>query len=172
LIISEAGVAVKYNVYLRKDHILLQFVSTNRSRVELAAILLRHGGRHCRGGKGGRQRRVARQSRHRHACGWTKELRDAVEKFVETALEKGWVDEKRAKRWLEKLEGGVAAWEGKKFKMRLVKGALVVSFSSTSRESLEEVVREFKAMGLVEGVHFTVKWGGGRGRVYLFWPRG
>ncbi len=40
-------------------------------------------------------------------------------------------------------------------------------FNPTSRESLEEVAGEFKAMGLVEGVHFTVRWGGGRGRVYL-----
>ncbi|MCC6036480.1 MAG: hypothetical protein LM559_05440 [Pyrobaculum sp.] len=44
LIISEAGVAVKYNVYLRKDDILLQFQSTDRSRVELAARLLRLAG--------------------------------------------------------------------------------------------------------------------------------
>jgi len=44
---------------------------------------------------------------------------------------------------------------------------LIVSFSSTNRESVEEVAREFKAMDLVEGVHFTVRWGGGRGRVYL-----
>jgi hypothetical protein len=44
---------------------------------------------------------------------------------------------------------------------------LVVRFSSADRESLEDVVREFKAMGLVEGVHFTVKWSGGRGSVYL-----
>jgi hypothetical protein len=51
--------------------------------------------------------------------------------------------------------------------MRHASGTLVVSFSSTSRESLDEVAGEFKAMGLVEGVHFTVKWSGGRGRVYL-----
>jgi hypothetical protein len=90
------------------------------------------------------------------------------------------VDEKKARRWLEKLEGGVVAWEGKKFMVRLVEGALVVSFSSTSRESLEEVAREFKAMGLEEGVHFTVRWGGetsprggvGREATSLFWPRG
>jgi len=30
---------------------------------------------------------------------------------------------------------------------------------------LEEVVREFKAMGLVEGVHFAVRWSGERGFV-------
>jgi hypothetical protein len=61
----------------------------------------------------------------------------------------------------------VAAWEGKKFEVRHASGTLVVHFRSTSRESLEEVAREFKAMGLVEGVHFTVRWSGERGRVYL-----
>jgi hypothetical protein len=96
-----------------------------------------------------------------------RELRDAVRKVVEETLKKDWVDEKKAERWLEKLERGVVAWEGKKFEMRLVEGALVVRFSSTSRESLEEVAREFKAMGLEEGVHFTVRWGGGMGRVSL-----
>ncbi len=39
--ISEGGAAVKYNVYLREDAIELQFRSTDRSRVELAARLLR-----------------------------------------------------------------------------------------------------------------------------------
>ncbi len=43
LIISEAGVTVKYNVYLSNE-IKLQFASSNRSRVELAALLLRHAG--------------------------------------------------------------------------------------------------------------------------------
>jgi hypothetical protein len=41
------------------------------------------------------------------------ELRDAVRKVVEEALEEGWVDEENARRWLEKLEGGVATWEGR-----------------------------------------------------------
>jgi hypothetical protein len=96
------------------------------------------------------------------------ELRNALAEIVKTARDNGWVDEKKARRWLEKLEGGVAAWEGKKFMVRFSgSGALVVSFRSTSRESVEEVVREFKAMGLVEGLHFAVRWSGGRGRVYL-----
>ncbi len=96
-----------------------------------------------------------------------KELRDAVRKVVEETLKEGWVDEKKARRWLEKLEKGMAAWEEKKFEMRHASGTLIVRFSSTSRESLEEVAGEFKTVGLVEGVHFTVRWGGGRGRVYL-----
>jgi hypothetical protein len=75
------------------------------------------------------------------------ELRDAVRKVVEETLEEGWVDEENARRWLEKLEGGVATWEGKKFKTRLVKGALEVSFSSADRESLEDVADAFKANG-------------------------
>jgi len=44
LTISEGGVNVEYSVYLRKDHILLQFVSTDRNRVELAARLLKRAG--------------------------------------------------------------------------------------------------------------------------------
>ncbi len=94
------------------------------------------------------------------------ELRNALAEIVKTARDNGWVDEKKARRWLEKLEKGMAVWEGKKFEMRLVEGALEVSFSSTSRKSVEDVVREFKAMGLEEGVHFAVRWSEGLGRVY------
>jgi hypothetical protein len=43
LIISEASVAVKYNVYL-SDKVKLKFTSSDRSRAELAAILLWHAG--------------------------------------------------------------------------------------------------------------------------------
>jgi len=38
------GIAVKYNVYLRKDAIVLQFTSSDQSRVELAARLLKQAG--------------------------------------------------------------------------------------------------------------------------------
>ncbi len=99
------------------------------------------------------------------------ELRKALAEIVKTARDSGWVDEKKARRWLEKLGRGVVAWEGKKFEMRLVEGALVVRFSSTSRKSVEDVVREFKAMGLEEDVHFAVRWSG-EGATSLFWPRG
>jgi hypothetical protein len=44
LTISGGGAAVKYNVYLRGDAIGLQFQSTDRSRAELAARLLRLAG--------------------------------------------------------------------------------------------------------------------------------
>jgi len=167
LIISEGGVAVKYNVYLRENKVELQFQSTDRSRAELAAPLLRHAGVGAEvkkvGGGGVWQVRAATDV----LAAGRKELREALAEIIRTARDNGWVDEKKVRRWLEKLEKGMAAWEGKKFMVRLVEGALVVRFSSTSRESLEEVAGEFKAMGLVEGVHFTVKWSGERGHVYL-----
>jgi hypothetical protein len=167
LTLSEAGVAVKYNVYLRENKVELQFQSTDRSRSELAALLLRHAGVGAEvkkeGGGGVWQVRAATDV----LAAGRKELREALAEIIKTARDKGWVDEKKARRWLEKLEKGMAAWEGKKFMVRLVEGALVVRFSSTSRESVEDVVREFKAMGLVEGVRFTVRWSERLGRVYL-----
>jgi hypothetical protein len=167
LTISEGGVAVKYTVYLRK-YILLEFQSTDRGRVELAARLLRLAGvsAEVKRKEDGRGEWRVEATTDMLAAG-REELRKALAEIVKTARDNGWVDEKKARRWLEKLEKGVATWEGKKFSMRVIEGALEVRFSPTSRESLEEVTREFKTMGLVEGVYFTARWSGGRGSVYL-----
>jgi hypothetical protein len=43
------------------------------------------------------------------------ELRKAPAVIIKTALARGLVDAGKAERRVEKLEGGVAAWEGKKF---------------------------------------------------------
>jgi hypothetical protein len=166
LIISVGGAAVKYNVYLQKE-IMLRFQSTDRDSVELAARLLRHAGVGAEVKKVGSRNVWQVLATTDMLAAGREELRDAVRKVVEKARKEDLVDEEKARRWLEKLEKGVAMWKGKKFEVRLAKGALEVSFSSTSRKSVEEVVREFKAMGLVEGVHFTVRWSGGRGRVSL-----
>ncbi|MFZ8807869.1 MAG: PaRep2b protein [Pyrobaculum sp.] len=168
LTISVGGVAARYNVYLRENAIELNFQSKNRSRVELAARLLRLAGVDAELERDS-SRNVWRVYAYTDVlASASEELRAAHANIVRRAVKHGWVDEEKARRWLEKLEGSVAAWEGKKFMVGLSgSGALVVSFRSTSRESVEEVVREFKAMGLEEGVHFAVRWGGGRGRVYL-----
>jgi hypothetical protein len=71
LTISEGGVAVKYNVYLREDAIELQFVSTDRSRVELAARLLRLADVNAEVKKR-EGRRVVYRSHYRQACGWAR----------------------------------------------------------------------------------------------------
>jgi hypothetical protein len=87
-----------------------------------------------------------------------KELRDAVRKVVEEALEKGWVDEKKARRWLEKLEEGLTLREGwPKYKGLARSGSLVVKYETTDPDNIVREVQRLKKMGLVEGVHFTVK---------------
>jgi hypothetical protein len=87
-----------------------------------------------------------------------KELRKALAEIVKTARGKGWVDEKKAKGWLEKLRRGRVLMEGwPRYKVRLVEGALVVRFSSTDRNSIQREAQRLRAMGLEEGIHFSVK---------------
>ncbi len=101
-----AGVAVKYNVYLRGDAIKLEFQSTDRSRAELAARLLRLAGVDAEVKKEdvGDEWHV-RATTDKLAAG-REELRKAIAEIVRRAVEKGWVNTNTAERWLEKLEKG------------------------------------------------------------------
>ena len=111
MIISERDATVKYNIYLRND-ILLQFASTDRSRVELAARLLRLAGVGVEVQKeGSKDKWYVRAYTDVLAAG-REELRKALAKIVKRAVESGWVDENKAEGWLEKLEKGRALMEG------------------------------------------------------------
>jgi hypothetical protein len=159
LTISEGGAAVKYSVYLRKDHILLQFSSTDRSRVELAARLLKSAGVSAEVTKeGGKDVWYIKATTDMLAAGHVK-LRDAIRKVVEEALKKGWVDEKKAKHWLKKLEEGRVLKEGwPKYYVGLARsGALVVRYETTNPDSIKQEAQRLENMGLEEGKHFTVK---------------
>ncbi len=169
LIISEGSAAVKYNVYLRKDDILLQFQSTDRSHAELATRLLKLAGIDAE------VRKVSNRdvwqvwaTTDRLAAG-REELRKAVAKIVETARKS--VGEEKAERWLEKLEKGRVLMEGwPKYLVRLKKeGMLEVRFGSTDRNSIEREKQRLENMGLEEGKHFTVKMpeDGKKGYVYI-----
>jgi hypothetical protein len=159
LTISEGGVVVKYNVYLRDNAIRLQFASTNRSRAELAARLLRHVGVAAEVRKAD-DRDVWYVHAHtdRLAAG-REELRKAIAKVVEAARDNDSVNEKKARRWLKKLESGLTLMEGwPKYHVALVRGgALVVKFASPNPDSIVREAQRLRDMGLVEGVHFTVK---------------
>jgi hypothetical protein len=96
LIISEAGVAVKYNVYLSEKAIGLQFHSTDRGRVELAAHLLRPAGVGVEVQKeGSKDKWYVRATTDMLAAG-RGELRKAIAEIVETARDNGWVDAGKA----------------------------------------------------------------------------
>jgi Fe2+ transport system protein FeoA len=80
------------------------------------------------------------------------------------------VDEKKAEGWLEKLERGRVLMEGwPKYYVGLDKGALVVRYHSTNPNSIEREKQRLENMGLVKGVHFTVKMpeGGDAGYLYI-----
>jgi hypothetical protein len=158
LTISEGGIAVKYNVYLRKDDIRLQFRSTDRSRVELAARLLRLAGVIAEVGKVRDSEWHVVATTNKLAAGH-EELRNAIANIVRKAVESGWVDAGKAEGWLEKLESGVTLMEGwPMYHVGLTRdGALVVKFSSPNPNSIKREVQRFRKMGLEEGRHFTVK---------------
>jgi hypothetical protein len=114
LTISETGAAVKYNVYLRRHDIVLEFHSTDRSRAELAARLLRLAGvsaelKKKEDGKRDVWRVIA--TTDMLAAG-LEELRKAIAEIVEAARGNGWVDEEKAKHWLDKLKRGHTVREG------------------------------------------------------------
>ena len=170
LIITEGGVEIKYNVYLH-DAIVLQFHSMDRSRAELAALLLKLAGVTAKvRGEGGGDGWHVKATIGRIAAG-REELRNAIAKLVETARVSGWVDEKKAKRWLEELKKGRVSAEGRPgYLIRLDHhGTLVVKYQSTKPDRIEREAQRLENMGLTRGVHFTVKIpeGGGRGYVWI-----
>ncbi|MFP3349713.1 MAG: PaRep2b protein, partial [Thermoproteus sp.] len=158
LTISEGGVEVKYNVYLRRDAIVLEFISTDRNRAELAARLLRHAGVNAEVKKVGDRGVWRVEATTDMLAAGRKELRDAIAEVVRRAVENGGVDRETADRWLEKLERGLTLREDwPKYEVGLTEGALVVRYASTNPGNIEREARRLEAMGLVEGRHFTVK---------------
>jgi hypothetical protein len=158
LTISEAGIAVKYNVYLRGHDVLLEFQSTDRSRAELAARLLRLAGvgaelKKKEDGEKDVWRVIA--TTDMLAAG-REELRKALAEVVKAARKS--VGEEKAKRWLKKLERGRVLMEGwPKYHVGLDKGALVVRYQSTNFGNIEQVAQWLEKRGLKRSVHFSVK---------------
>jgi len=149
LIISWGGVAVKYNVYLSENAVKLQFRSTDRGRGELAARLLKVTGVSAEvKSKGDGDGWYVRASTVVLAAA-REELRKALAVIIKTALAGGLVDAGKAERWVEKLERGVVAWEDKKFKVRLVRGALEVSWLLCGAVSEAALSKEVGGIKLV-----------------------
>jgi hypothetical protein len=156
LTISVGGVAVKYIVYLSENAIKLNFQSTDRSRAELAARLLKLVGVGAEVKKvkvGSRDVWRVRAYTDSLAAG-REELRKALANIVRETVK----NEKKAERWLKKLEVGLTLEEGwPRYHVGLKDGALVVKFGSTDPDKIKQEARRLMDMGLVEGEHFTVK---------------
>jgi Fe2+ transport system protein FeoA len=172
LIISVGNISIKYNVYLT-DYIMLEFESSDRSRAELAALLLRLAGVGAevkKTKKGGRDVWYVYASTDMLAAG-REELRKALIEIVKEAMKRNAVNTNTAERWLKKLESGRVLMEGwPKFLVRLVRsGALEVKYQSTNPDGIEQVAQRLEEMGLKRGVHFTVKMpeGGEKGYVSI-----
>jgi hypothetical protein len=150
-------VAVKYNVYLC-DVVMLQFRSADRSRVELAARLLRLAGVSAEVRKeGGRDVWCVEATTDKLAAG-REEFRKALAEIVKSARSNGWVDAGMTERWLKKLERGRVLKEGwPKYEVWLAKGALMVRFTSTNSGNIEREAQRLKEMGLKEDKHFSVE---------------
>jgi hypothetical protein len=157
LIISEGNTKIKYNVYLSGDVIRLEFASTDRSHVELAARLLRLAGVDAEVKKVGNGDVWRVWVTTNKLAAGHEELRKALAEIVETARKS--VGEEKAKRWLEKLESGITLKEGwPKYEIRLSgSGALMVRFSSTNSGNIEREAQRLEKMGLKRGVHFSVE---------------
>jgi len=170
LTISVGGVAVKYNVYL-SDKVVLQFESTDRSHVELAARMLRLVGVSAEVKKVGDGNDWRVKAYADMLAAGREELRNAVAELVRRAMENDWVDVGKAEGWLEKLERGRVLMEGwPKYHVGLARsGALVVRLGSINPVSIEHEKQRLENMGLEEGKHFTVKMpeGGRDGYVYI-----
>jgi hypothetical protein len=171
LTISEGGIEIKYNVYIRGDTIELEFHSTDRSRVELAAILLRHAGvsAEVKKKEGNKDVWRVRASIGKLAAG-REELRKALIEIVKEAMKRNAVNTNTAERWLEKLEKGRVLREGwPEYEVGLVNGALVLRYRSRNLDSIAREAQRLRDMGLEEGRHFSVKMpeGGGMGYVSI-----
>jgi hypothetical protein len=170
LIISVGGITVKYNVYLR-NKVELLFHSTDWSRAELAARLLRLAGVSAEVNKmGDRNLWLVRATTDKLAAGHEK-LRKALAEIVKAARKENYIDASKAERWLEKLEKGRVLKEGwPKYHVRLTRsGALEVKYQSTDPDSIAREAQRLENMGLLKGVHFSVKMpkGGKKGYVYI-----
>jgi hypothetical protein len=148
LTISEGDIEIKYNVYL-SNKVKLEFRSADRSHAELAAILLRHAGVSAEvKKKEGKNVWYVKVSTDKLAAGREK-LRKALAEIVKAAVKDDLVEAGKAERWLKKLEKGRVLMEGwPKYKVRLVKSALEISFGSPTSTAYSKRRNDLGRWGL------------------------
>jgi hypothetical protein len=144
---------VRLRLYMRQTLVLTKYAKS-RGGAEAAAEALRAAGVAAEAREAAGGWRVAVSVGRLAAAGV--ELREAVAKAVREAAEAGLVPEQRARRWLEALGRGRVPPRG--YGLTLSRsGAIMVRYITTNPDSIEREARRLADMGLVEGLHFTVK---------------
>jgi hypothetical protein len=143
LFLSDGVGGVKFRLYTRRRGAALGFDTTNKGRAELALRLLKELGVDAKV--------YHKKDWHifaslRGLAGADRTLKEAVTAAIVAAAERGWIDAKRAQRWVAKM-GCVRTYSvGEK-----------LAVYSKHPEVLECGAQRLREMGLVEGRHFTLK---------------
>ena len=143
LFLSDGVGGVKFHLCTRQRGVALRFDTTNKGRAEHALRLLKELGVDA---KVHHKRGWHIFASLRGLAGADRTLKEAVTAAVVAAAERGWIDAKKAQRWVAKM-GCVRTYS--------VGGKLAVY--SKHPEVLECETQRLREMGLVEGRHFTLK---------------
>ena len=139
---NEVG-GVKFRLYIQRRDVALRFDTTNKGRAELALRLLKELGVDA---KVYHKRAWHIFASLRGLAGADRTLKEAVTAAIEAAAERGWIDAKRAQRWVAKIE-----------RMHIYSVGEKLTVYSKHPEVLEREAQRLREMGLVEGWHFTLK---------------
>jgi hypothetical protein len=141
LVVLSGVEVVKFHLHMRRE-VLLRFNTTNRSRAELAVRLLKEAGVSARV----HHRKVWYVFASIRRLASAKEpLKEAVVASIKYAAERGWIDEKKAQRWIAKI-AGLPTYNIDK-----------MAVYSKRPEVLEREVQRLREVGLAEKKHFTVR---------------
>ena len=143
LFLSDGVGGVKFRLYMQRRDVVLRFDTTNKGRAELALRLLKRVGVDA---KVHHKRVWHIFASLRGLAGADETFKELVIASIEAAAERGWIDAKRARRWVAKIE-----------RMRTYSVGEKLAIYSKHPEVLEREAQRLREMGLVEGRHFTLK---------------
>ena len=144
LFLFEDVEGIKFRLYMRRcGDVVLRFDTTNKGRAKLALCLLKRAGVDAKVHHKGVWHIFASL---RGLAGADRTLKEAVVALIKAASEAGWVDAKKAERWIAKIEG-----------MRIYNVGEKIAIYSKYPEVLEREAHLLREIGLIEGRHFTLK---------------
>jgi hypothetical protein len=146
---------VRFRLYMQDTITLVKYVKTQES-AEAAAEALRAVGIEAEAKRSPSGVWRVEASIRRLASA-EQELKRAVVKAVREAAEAGLVPEGRARRWLYALEGLEGARRPLYGIVLTKKKGIMIRYFTTNLNNLEREAQRLREVGLVEGLHFSVR---------------